>query len=71
MLMGVLLPLAEAIVQSKTMTTLDVRENKIGDEGAKALAEAIVQSKTMTTLDVGFNSIGDEGANNSTTRVPN
>ena len=39
-------------------TTLNVRGNKIGAEGAKALAE----NKTLTTLHVGSNNIGDEGA---------
>ncbi len=41
------------------LTTLNVGQNQIGDEGAKALAS----NTTLTNLNVGFNQIGIEGEN--------
>ena len=39
-----------------------MRDNEIGDEGAKDLAEALEKNNTLTRLDVASNSIGAEGA---------
>ncbi len=41
-----------------TLTTLDIRDNHVGVEGARALAA----NTTLTTLDISFNNVGDEGA---------
>ena len=40
---------------------LNLYENKIGDEGAKALAEALQENQTLTSLVLWDNKIGDEG----------
>jgi hypothetical protein len=40
-----------------TLTSLDLSENNIGDEGAMALA----QNTTLTSLNLERNNIGDEG----------
>jgi Ran GTPase-activating protein (RanGAP) involved in mRNA processing and transport len=47
---------------NKTLMTLNVARNSIGDTGASDLADALKMNKTLTELDVGFNDIGDAGA---------
>jgi len=47
-----------ALGQNTTITTLTLRENRIGAEGARALAG----NTTITTLNLDSNKIGDEGA---------
>ncbi len=49
-------------VFNRVVTTLYLRWNKIGDEGAKAIAEALKVNAAVTTLYLGSNNIGDEGA---------
>jgi hypothetical protein len=44
------------------VTTLDLEDNNIGAEGAKAIAEALKVNMILTTLGLSANSIGDEGA---------
>eukprot|EP00900_Chrysochromulina_parva_P004741 jgi/Chrpa1/14268/Chrysochromulina_OHIO_Genome00023807-RA len=44
------------------LTSVDLRFNSIGDDGAKAIAEALKVNAVMTTLSLGRNNIGDEGA---------
>merc|ERR1712007_314830 len=41
---------------------LDLRINKIGDEGAEALAEMLKVNEKVQVLDLRINKIGDEGA---------
>ena len=54
--------IAEAIGQSKSLTTVDLSGNSIDDEAASAIAEAIKQSKSLITVDLSGNCIGDIGA---------
>lgn len=44
--------------KSSTLTTLDLSENQVGPEGARALA----QNTALTTLNLANNKIGDRGA---------
>jgi len=44
------------------LTSVDLRFNSIGDDGAKAIAEALKVNAVLTTLNLGYNSIGVEGA---------
>ncbi|KAF9287718.1 hypothetical protein BGZ68_001387, partial [Mortierella alpina] len=54
--------LVEALKTNSTLTTLDLRSNSIGDDGAKALAEALKTNKTVAILDLRQNSIRYGGA---------
>ncbi|KAG0059741.1 hypothetical protein BGZ89_000158 [Linnemannia elongata] len=54
--------LIETLKTKSTLTTLDLSENEIGDNGAVALAEALKTNSTLTALYLGSNSIGDNGA---------
>ncbi|KAF9945675.1 hypothetical protein BGZ72_001106, partial [Mortierella alpina] len=49
------------MVYARTLMTLELPDNSIGNEGVKALAEALKTNSTLTTLDLGHNSIGDDG----------
>ena len=42
------------------MTTLNLRGNSIGDEGAIAIAEALKVNAVLTNLDLSLNKIGDD-----------
>ena len=44
------------------MTSLDVKENRIGAEGAKALGEGLKLNGSLTSLDVSNNYIEADGA---------
>ena len=44
------------------LTVLDLHDNKIGVDGAKAIAEALKVNPVLTSLDLQMNSIGDDGA---------
>ncbi|KAL1495116.1 hypothetical protein AB1Y20_016983 [Prymnesium parvum] len=44
------------------VTSLDLRENNIRDEGAAHIAEALKTTATLTSLNLGENEIGAEGA---------
>jgi hypothetical protein len=44
------------------LTTLDLRDNSIADDGAMAIAEALKDNTVLTTLNLSENSIGDDGA---------
>ena len=44
------------------LTSVDLRANSIGDDGAEAIAEALKVNAVLTTLNLWSNSIGDEGA---------
>ncbi|KAI8604942.1 hypothetical protein EDD21DRAFT_411569 [Dissophora ornata] len=45
-----------------TLTTLNLGDCSIGNEGTLALSEALNTNTTLTTLDLGYNLIGNEGA---------
>ncbi|KAK5797292.1 hypothetical protein F5H01DRAFT_385237 [Linnemannia elongata] len=47
---------------NSTLTTLDLKRNKIGDNGARALSEALKTNSTLTTLNLESNNIGNNGA---------
>jgi hypothetical protein len=44
-----------------TFTTLDLRDNNLGDEEAKTLANALAANTTLTTLDLRGNNLSDKG----------
>ncbi|OAQ25001.1 RNI-like protein [Linnemannia elongata AG-77] len=54
--------LVEAIKANSTLTTLDLGDNSVGDNGAQALSEALKTNSTLTTLNLLYNSIGSNGA---------
>src|SRR3990167_5808111 len=54
--------LAEALKVNSTITTIDLRSNKIDAAGAQALAEALKVNSTITTIDLMHNQIGAAGA---------
>ncbi|KAK3254364.1 hypothetical protein CYMTET_36420 [Cymbomonas tetramitiformis] len=63
------LVLGRLLVSNGSLNTLNLYDNRIGDEGAKALAVALTPNEegvfntSMNTLDLYDNKIGDEGAN--------
>ena len=54
--------LCDIIKQSTSLTTVNLRYNKIGDVVASAVAEAIKQSNSRTTVNLSDNWIGGYGA---------
>ncbi|KAG0363320.1 hypothetical protein BGX24_004911, partial [Mortierella sp. AD032] len=54
--------LAETLKTNSSLTTLNLRENSIGENGAVALSKALKTNSTLTTLDLLGNSIGENGA---------
>ncbi|CAF3993437.1 unnamed protein product [Rotaria magnacalcarata] len=52
----------EFILLTDALSTLDLSQNKIGDEGAQHIANALNTKKILTTLNLSVNNIGDEGA---------
>ena len=56
--------LATALKGNDTLTSLNLHDNDIGDEGAKALATAMKENENikLTSLNLRANNIGDEGA---------
>jgi Ran GTPase-activating protein (RanGAP) involved in mRNA processing and transport len=44
------------------VTSVDLRANSIGVDGAKAIAEALKVNAVLTSVDLQLNSIGDDGA---------
>ncbi|XP_044178511.1 protein NLRC3-like isoform X2 [Acropora millepora] len=51
-----------ALRVNTSLTSLDLRYNSIGDEGASSLSEALRVNTSLTSLDLRYNSIDDEGA---------
>jgi hypothetical protein len=45
-----------------TLTTLSLRYNQIGHQGAHFLAKSLETNTTLITLDLWKNQIGDQGA---------
>ena len=54
--------LAAALEQNTSVTSLNLRGNGIGRQGAELLAAALEQNTSVTTLDLWDNDIGDPGA---------
>ncbi|KAF9177643.1 hypothetical protein BGZ51_008505 [Haplosporangium sp. Z 767] len=54
--------LAETLKTNSILTTLNLKDNSIGDDGALALSEVLKINSTLTTLDLRGNSIGNNGA---------
>jgi hypothetical protein len=56
-------PLAEAIALNPKLEVLDLRNNRIGPEGAEAIARLLETNKGLIKLDLRWNEIGSAGAN--------
>jgi len=54
--------LAETLEINSTLVFLDLRDNKIGSDGAKSLAEALQKNSTLVNIDLRWNNINDEGS---------
>ena len=54
--------LSLALTVNTSLTSLDLSENYIGNEGAISLCEALRVNTSLTSLDLSKNDIGDEGA---------
>ena len=61
-LIDVAAALAESLKYNKSLTTLNLNHNEIGDCGAAALGECLKYNKSLTTLYLNRTKIGDEGA---------
>ena len=47
---------------NQVVTSIDLRRNCIGNDGAISLAQALEKNSTLTSIDLSHNEIGDEGA---------
>ncbi len=54
--------IAEALKINKSVTSVQIENNNIGDEGAIALAESLKVNKSVTNICLWNNDIGEEGA---------
>jgi len=54
--------LADALMSNRTLTSMNLGLNSIGNEGAEALADALKSNRTLTSMNLSRNSIGKEGA---------
>ena len=52
--------IAKALETNTTLLKLDLRSNKIGDEGAKAITKALETNTTLSGLNLNSNMIGKE-----------
>merc|ERR1740136_215901 len=53
--------IATALYSNNTLTAIYLKNNNIGDEGAKAIATALESNDTITNIELSNNTIGDEG----------
>ena len=51
-----------ALEKNSTVTSIDLSNNKIGDEGVATLAAALEKNSTLTSIILGCNNIGNVGA---------
>eukprot|EP01012_Entosiphon_sulcatum_P022744 TRINITY_DN27735_c0_g1_i1.p1 TRINITY_DN27735_c0_g1~~TRINITY_DN27735_c0_g1_i1.p1 ORF type:complete len:1123 (+),score=337.23 TRINITY_DN27735_c0_g1_i1:119-3487(+) len=54
--------LAIALLSNRTLTKLNVSNNKVGPEGARYLADMLEENTGLTELNLNNNHIGDDGA---------
>ena len=54
--------MAEALLANKILTTIDLKFNSIGDDGAKELAKALKFTTSLQDFQLFGNPIGDDGA---------
>jgi Ran GTPase-activating protein (RanGAP) involved in mRNA processing and transport len=54
--------IADALKGNKTLTTLSLAHNELGDENVKVLANALKHNTSLNTLDVTNTDFGDESA---------
>eukprot|EP00727_Mastigamoeba_balamuthi_P003036 m51a1_g1273 putative trna pseudouridine(38 39) synthase (694) ;mRNA; f:99807-102749 len=55
-------PVVDAVIQLRTITSLELRTNNVGDEGAEVIARSLEHNDTLTWLDLSCNNIGSQGA---------
>lgn len=55
-------PFAEALIKNHTVQVLDLRNNRIGAEGAGQLCKVIESNSTIQKIDLRWNEIGQKGA---------
>ena len=61
-LTDIILPgIAQLIIQSDSITTLDLSANQITADGIKTLQDALVQSQSLTHVNFSQNDLGDDG----------
>jgi hypothetical protein len=53
---------ADTLKTNTSVTVVDLRNNRIGNEGTAALAGGLKVNATVTSINLGGNEIGDEGA---------
>jgi Ran GTPase-activating protein (RanGAP) involved in mRNA processing and transport len=53
--------LSEALKENKTLITLELKLNNIGNERVEYISNSIKENKTLTSLDLSYNCIEDEG----------
>ena len=52
--------LAEALKVNKTLTHLYIKQNDIGNAGAKALLDVLKENDTLKKIDISLNDIDEE-----------
>jgi Ran GTPase-activating protein (RanGAP) involved in mRNA processing and transport len=53
--------LGEALAHNRSLTQLDLRNNKVGSDGASSLARGLAGNATLTSLDLRWNNIQAAG----------
>lgn len=54
--------LEDALMFNRSISELDLQDNKIGDEGARVLARMLKKDTVLTNLNLATNKIGSDGA---------
>ena len=53
--------IAKALAKNRTVTTLDLSQNMIADDGAAAISESLKKNKTLTSIDLRCNDVSEFG----------
>ena len=53
--------IATALALNNTLTSIDLGDNDIGDQGGIAIAKALEENSTLISINLSHNEIGDEG----------